>query len=237
MNRRILIPAIAGILGVAILLGLGLWQVQRLERKSAMIAEIEARMAAQPVPLPDAPDRESDRLLRVTVEGRLGSEELHFLTSVRPWGAGYRVVSPLELAGGRRILVDLGFVPQDMKEPASRPGASTPSAPLRVTGPLLWPQEADSFTPDPDIGRNIWFARDVDAMAAALDTEPVLVVAETSGAGDWPRPVPPGVDLPNRHLEYALTWFGLAIAWAAMTVILIRAELRGRTPPDAAGPV
>lgn len=227
MNRRILTVAIAGVAGAVLLLALGLWQVHRLEEKSALISEISVRMAADPTPLPTEPDAEADRLRRVKVEGTVGGEELHVLTSVRPWGAGYRVISPFELKGGRRILVDLGFVPQDMKQPADRQVAVPGTGPLQVVGLLHWPRETDSFTPEPDQARNIWFARDVGAMSAALGTDPVMVIAETHGAGDWPRPQPPGVDLPNRHLEYALTWFGLAIAWAVMAVILIRAELRG----------
>ena len=222
-----------GAVGVAILLALGAWQVQRLGDKRALIAEIETRLAADPVPVPPDPDRARDRLLRVTATGRIGTDELHVLTSLRPWGAGYRIVSPMTQADGRRILVDLGYVPQEMKDPAARPPASRgdPAGPPEtVTGLLHWPAEADGYTPEPDPDRNIWFARDVDAMARALGTEPVLLIAESHQRPDWPRPAPPGADLPNRHLEYAITWFGLAAAWAAMTVLFVRTELRGRPP-------
>ena len=142
------------------------------------------------------------------------------------------MISPFTLEDGRRVLLDLGFVPHEMKDRGSRPeSAEHPSgAVTEVTGVLLWPRETDSFTPEPDRERNIWFARDVTAMARALGTDPVMIVAESHGLGDWPHPVPPGVDLPNRHLEYALTWFGLAVAWALMTVLLIRSELRKPRP-------
>jgi surfeit locus 1 family protein len=237
-RRRILVPALIGILGTAILLALGVWQVQRLAWKEGLIARIEARLAANPVPLPENPDSQRDRLLRVEATGRIGTEELHVLGSLDPWGAGYRVVSPMELAEGRRIMVDLGYVPHDMKEPEARPrsaprdpGRDPGRAPDRVTGLLLWPAEVDSFTPEPDPARNIWFARDVERMAERLGTERVLIVAETHSGGEWPRPAPPGTNLPNRHLEYAVTWFGLAAVWAGMTVYLIRHELRGRPEP------
>jgi surfeit locus 1 family protein len=232
--RRLVAPALFGILGTAILLALGLWQVQRLAWKEGLIAEIEARIAADPVPLPAAPDPTRDRLLRVSVTGRLGTPEIDVLTSLDPWGAGYRVIVPMTLAEGaegRRILVDLGYVPQEMKDPADRPGplgAGPDSPPVEVTGLLLWPRETDRFTPAPDRGRNIWFARDVAAMAAELGTEPVLVVAQSNGSAEWPKPAPPGTDLPNRHLEYAITWFGLAAVWAGMTIFWIRTERRNR---------
>lgn len=229
-SGRIIGAALFGAVGVAILLAMGFWQVERLEWKTALIGEIEARLAAGPVELPARVDPARDRLLRVAVPGTLGQGELHVISSLRPWGPGYRVVAPLALEDGRRVLLDRGFVPMDMKEPADRPGALAAGDAVDVTGLLLWPAETDGYTPEPDLGRNIWFARDVDAMARALDTAPVMVVAESAGPADWPRPVPPGVDVPNRHLEYAITWFGLAIVWAAMTVLLIRTELRGRRP-------
>lgn len=226
-RKRIIIAAIVGIVGVAILISLGLWQVQRLGEKEALIARIETRLAAAPVPVPVHPDRENDALLHVTAKGRIGAGELHVLGSLRPWGPGYRIISPFILDDGRRVLLDLGFVPEALKEPTMRPSQNR-GGEVTVTGALLWPRETDSFTPDPDPERNIWFARDVDSMAEALVTEPVLIVAEENVLGEWPRAVPPGVDLPNRHLEYAATWFGLAFAWGAMTLVLIYSQFRSR---------
>jgi surfeit locus 1 family protein len=91
---------------------------------------------------------------------------------------------------------------------------------VEVEGALLWPDETDGFTPAPDIERNIWLAREVGAMAAALEAEPVLVVAsELSLAGTVPVPVVAAVR--NNHLEYATTWFGLAAVWSVMTLHLL----------------
>ena len=116
----------------------------------------------------------------------------------------------------RDPVVDLGVVPTAEKEPL-RTGQST-----TVTGNLNWPRETDSFVPDPERDRNIWFARDVDLMADALGTEPVLIVARTL---DPPVPgvtqLPVSVeDIPNNHLQYAITWFSMALLWAGMTVLL-----------------
>lgn len=205
-----------GLGGVGILCGLGTWQLQRLAWKEGLVAELEGRLSAEPVPLPAAPTEAADEYLRVTVRGGYGPGELHVLTSRPPWGPGFRVIAPFETEAGRRILVDRGFIPEDAKS-ADR----APPRDVKLTGALLWPQEVDSFTPEPDIPRNLWFARDLPPMAKALNAEPILVVAETNPAE---RPVawPLTVNLPNDHLEYAITWFSLAVVWAGMTVAFVR---------------
>lgn len=219
-RSRLFFLLVFGLGGVAILVGLGTWQVQRLAWKEGLIAELEARLSADPVPLPAAPTEAGDEYMRVEVSGRYLPRELHVLTSVRPDGPGFRIIAPFETDTGRRILVDRGFVPQTDKE-ASRDRPET-----TVTGSLLWPQETDGFTPEPDREGNYWFARDLPLMAEALDTDPLLIVAE-SNPGLWPKAQPLTVNLPNDHLGYAITWYGLAIGWAVMTVFLIRA---GRRP-------
>ena len=93
------------------------------------------------------------------------------------------------------------------------------------------------LTPEPDRAANIWFARDLALMtealgaealgAEALGAEPVLVVAEAHGGGDWPKPLRLGVNQRNDHLQYAITWFSLALIWAVMGTMLVRRE-RGR---------
>ncbi|NNU79729.1 SURF1 family protein [Halovulum dunhuangense] len=211
--KRMILPLVFGLGGAAILVTLAVWQFQRLEWKEGLIAAIEARIGDAPVPLPESPDPARDLYLPVTVEGTTGAAELHVLTSVRPEGPGYRVIAALETAEGRRVLLDRGFVPEAAKDDPR------PPATLAVTGNLAWPNETDSFTPDPNLERNIWFARDVPAMAAALGTEPVLIV-QRSGQG-WPRPQPVSVDLPNNHFQYAVTWSLLAVAWLAMTGYLL----------------
>nr|WP_246849699.1 SURF1 family protein [Rubellimicrobium arenae] len=206
-----------GLVGVAILCGLGIWQLERLGQKTALLAAIEGRITAEPVPLPASPSPDADQYLPVTVEGAIGGQEAPVLTSVQGQGAGYRVVTAMTSAD-RRVLVDLGFVPEadkDLPRMAER---------ARVTGNLLWPQESDAWTPAPDQGRNIWFARDIAAMADALGTEPILVVARTiDGAdlGTTPLPVDTA-GIPNDHLQYAITWFSLAAVWAVMSLLLIR---------------
>lgn len=209
---RLIAPLVIGLLGTAILVSLGAWQMQRLEWKRGIIDRIEARLEAGPVALPDPPNPENDQYRRVALEGALLPGELHVYTSAPPWGVGYRVVAPFETVEGRRILVDLGFVPIAEKD------VTREARPLDVEGSLLWPEETDRFTSPPDLEANIWFARDVTLMAEALGTEPLMVVLARSSVPLGPVAMPVTVNLRNEHLGYAVTWFGLAIVWAGMTL-------------------
>ena len=222
--RRSLFLIVIGAGGAAILLWLGFWQMQRLDWKLGVIADIDARIAAQPVPLPAAPSADSDAYLPVEASGTVGTDYLRVLVSQKEIGAGYRIISALE-TGGRRVLLDRGFVPVALSD------ITAPEGQVSVQGNLQWPQETDSFTPAPDTANNIWFARDVPAMAAALNTEPLLVVAKKTSFNDAPvTPLP--VDtaaIPNDHLQYAITWFSLAAIWIAMSIAFI---LRARRAPE-----
>lgn len=220
MTRHMILPLLFGLIGAAILIGLGSWQVQRLGWKQGVLAEIEARIAAPAVALPATPEPEQDRYLPVRAQGHLSGEALQVLVSRKQIGPGHRLVAVLE-TGGRRVLVDLGFLPDGAPLPRLEGAVS-------VEGNLHWPDEIDSYTPAPDPAKGLWFARDVVAMAAALRAEPVLIVART--------PVVPGVEplpvdtstIPNDHFGYALTWFSLATVWLGMTVLYLW-RIRQRT--------
>lgn len=221
MRRQIVTVLIFGLGGIAILLALGNWQLKRLAWKEGVIAELEERLSAAPAPLPSAPDHVLDKYLRVAVTGRYAAGEAHVLSSAKPWGPGYRIIAPFVTDGGRRILIDRGYVPQPDKD------AARDMPEVVVTGALLWPDEMDSFTPDPDLKANIWFARDPYGLSKLLGTEPVMIVAEAN-PGDWPRARPVSVNIKNDHLGYAVTWFGLAAVWAVMTgVVLLRLRRSG----------
>jgi surfeit locus 1 family protein len=211
VTRRMVAPLLFGILGVAVLLALGVWQVQRLAWKTEILARIDARRSADPVAVPEAPSAAADQYRRVRASGVIGDGELHIYTSVPLHGVGYRVIAPLALADGRRVLLDRGFVPIAEKKAHRRRGRTV------LVGALLWPQEADRFTSPPDREKNVWFVRDVPLMAAALETEPVMIVAEASDDPAAPLPQPVTPDIPNDHLAYAVSWFGLAAVWAGMT--------------------
>lgn len=213
MTRGMIFPLMLGVLGTAILLALGVWQVQRLQWKQDVLARIEERIAAPPGALPEAPQPEADRYRPVEVSGRFAGPSLRVLASERGLGPGFHVIAAFETDTGRRVMVDRGFVPD------SRADDVAPGGTARITGNLHWPREVDSFTPEPDAGRNLWFARDVPSMAAALETEEVLIVARRSVPAAPPlRPAPVSTaGIPNNHLEYAITWFSLALVWVGMT--------------------
>ena len=96
--RRLIAPLLIGILGAAVLSGLGIWQVQRLQWKEGVLAEIEARIADDPVPVPGAPDPERDRYLPVEASGTIGDEALRVLVSIKGIGPAYRIVSAVSSA-------------------------------------------------------------------------------------------------------------------------------------------
>lgn len=210
--RRLVLPLLFGLVGTAVLVALGTWQLQRMAWKGDIIARIEARLAADPVAVPPDANPDEHQYLRVREDGVVLPGELHVYTSVPPHGVGYRVVAPFEIGESRVVLLDRGFVPIADKD------AERPIGPLAVEGALHWPQETDRFTADPDREANIWFARDAVRMAEALDTEPVMLVTERSSAPAAALAQPVTVNIPNNHLEYVLTWYGLAVVWAGMTV-------------------
>ncbi len=212
---RLMFLLIFGVTGAGILISLGVWQVQRLAWKEGVLAEIEGRIDAPPVALPTRLTPDADRYLPVDISGRFQPGEIHVLVSIKRVGPGFRIIAPFETDGGRRILVDRGFVADPDKETPRSLGPAT------VTGHLHWPREVDRFTPDPDLGANTWFARDVPQMAAHLGTEEVLVIARSETD---PTITPLPVDtagIPNDHLQYAITWFSLAAIWTMMTALFL----------------
>lgn len=216
--RRTLFLLIIGLGGAAILISLGVWQVQRLAWKQAIIADINARIAATPVTLPESVDPLTDAYLPIVADGVMEDGEIHVLVSQKDIGAGYRIIAPFELQDGRQIMVDRGFALTTAKDTERAIGPAT------VIGNLQWPQETDGFTPAPDMKANIWFARDVGAMATQLQTLPILLVARSSSLPE------PGISalpvdtarIPNDHLQYAITWFSLAAIWLGMSLFFLR---------------
>ncbi|MFY0311651.1 SURF1 family protein [Leisingera sp. D0M16] len=226
MRRVIFLLIISGA-GLAVLIGLGTWQLQRKAWKEGILATIEERIAgAAAQALPEALDPEADKYRPVRLDGEIGADELHVLTSIKDIGPGYRVISPFTLEDGRRVLIDRGFVPAKDKQ------ADRLAGPAAIEGNIHWPQETDSYTPAPDLAANIWYARDADRMAEQLGTEPVMIVLRSNPEGEAGlRPVPVSTSgIPNDHLQYAITWFSLAIIWAVMTLYFLR---RSRPNPKS----
>lgn len=221
---RYLFPLMFGLVGAAILVALGVWQVQRLSWKEGELAQIDARIAAVPVAIPAAPDAEADAYLPVGVSGVIEPFDVRILASLKEVGPVHRHITALETPDGRRLLLDLGV------RPLSQPEPSRETTTLEIIGNLHWPDEVDSWTPEPDARTGLHFARDLEVLAAKLRTEPVLVVLRSSSpqvSGLQPLPVT-SVGIPNDHLQYAVTWFGLALVWVGMTLYLLW-RIRRRT--------
>ena len=220
--RKIFFPLLLGLTGVAVLIYLGTWQLQRLQWKEDVLAQIDARLNAAPIALAGNVSVGEDNYKPVITSGKPTGEEVHVLVSGTAAGTGYRVISAFETVSGRRILVDLGLLALEDKNVGPQTGAT------QIVGNLIWPDDWNSSTPDPDLGKNICFARDVVPMAQALDTLPLMIVARTSTTPDTrltPLPVNT-INIKNDHLEYAITWYLLAAVWAAMTGFLIVRTLR-----------
>jgi len=213
MNKRMIAPIVFGIVGIAILVSLGNWQVRRLAWKEGVLAAIDAKMSGPAQPVPDAPNRERDMYLHVVATGEMGAGEVHVLSSSPETGPGYRIIAPFTLESGRRILVDRGVVPEGQKASARVLENG------QLEGNLLWMQEPPSYPPD--LGKNIWFNRDTEGLADVLGTEPVLLVMSHSALSTGPLPVAVGVNIPNNHLGYAVTWYGFALVWLGMTLYLL----------------
>lgn len=221
--RRYVFAILLGLSGVAVLIGLGVWQVQRLAWKEGILAEIEAKISADPVALPADPDPARDQYLPVKLQGQFVGDQLLVLASLKQVGPGHRLIAAFQTNDGRRIMVDRGFEPLEER-------SRQITGPVSIRGNLHWPDEVDSYTPSQPAKGGLWFARDVPAMAMYLETEPVLVVTWAAEPAD-PALIAIPVDtthIPNDHLNYAITWFSLAAVWLGMTLYLLW-RIRRRT--------
>lgn len=213
--RRYVFPVLMGIVGVAVLMSLGFWQLRRMEEKRIYLDEIAARISNAPIPLPDVPEEGPHKFQAVWAEGQFTGDYLEVLAGQTGASPGVLVIEAFALPGGRRIMVQRGFIAEETRGVPRAPHA------VRVEGNLHWPQDSGSSTPPPDAKTGLWFARDVPAMAAKLGTEPTLIVAsKPTGDGITPMPVDTS-GIPNDHWGYAIQWFLLAATWAGMTVFLL----------------
>jgi surfeit locus 1 family protein len=222
---------VATVIALAILIVLGGWQLQRMKWKEHLLAQIAALQSAPPQPLApvlDALGHSRDvgfTRVRVTCPG-LGKAPYLELYGLREGQAGSRLISACAAPNShyRTILVDRGFVGDTV---SSRPPVDpADTTPVELVGVLRNPDPASFVTPANRSDTNRWFSRDAVAMAAALKAPqpaPVFLMAETSSNPEWkaliPAPLP--AEIPNRHLEYALTWFGLAGALAAVYAAML----------------
>jgi surfeit locus 1 family protein len=227
-KRSIVLPTIAAGVGIAVLLGLGSWQVERLHWKTALIAERRAAVVAPPVALRDDVGPIAPLAFhRVSVEGIFDhGHELYVLATAQDGAAGFHVVTPLRRPGGSIVLIDRGFVPSSRRDGTTR-AAGELQGHVTVTG-VLRPAAGKSswFVPDNRPRTNEWFYVDLPAMAAAIGAgtvAPYYIEADaTPNPGGYPIGGQTVIDLPNNHLQYALTWYALAGGLAVIYILFVR---------------
>ncbi len=227
------LPVFTGItvlIALAILISLGTWQVGRLHWKEGLLADIAERRAAAPVPLADIETMAAQggdiEYRTVTATGRyINNKERHFFATWRGQ-TGYYIYTPLQLADGRYILVNRGFVPYENKEPEMRmQGQLTGEQTVTGLARAKLPGKPSSLVPDNDVAKNIFYWKDLDVMSSSVDLDKVDVLPFFVDADSTPNPAgfPIGgvtqVDLPNDHLQYAFTWYGLAAALVGVVAI------------------
>lgn len=213
----------AVLVALAILLSLGTWQVQRLAWKEGLIATIAERRVAPPVSVSEIeamPGVGKDIEYRtVSAEGSFDhTKERHFLAT-HAGQSGFYVYTPLTLADGRALFVNRGFVPYGRKDAATR-GEGQVEGMVTVTGlaRTRLEEKPSSLVPDNDPAKNVFYWKDLDAFAASTGIDKARVVPFFIDADAKPNPggLPVGAvtqtDLPNSHLQYAITWYGLALA-------------------------
>jgi surfeit locus 1 family protein len=198
----------------ASLVSLGVWQLDRLQWKLALIARVDSNMHA--APLTPAPGAHVDEYRRVAFDGRFDNAKEAYAFGTDLGGAPvYHVIVPFAVADGRTFLVDRGIVPKELLAAATR-RAGLREGETHVVGIWRTPDAAGVFTPKPDMAHRIWYSRDVKAIAKSDGVTlaaPVIIEADaTPNPGGWPKGGQTVVAFRNEHLQYAITWFALAAA-------------------------
>jgi surfeit locus 1 family protein len=232
------LPGAFALLGFVVLVALGTWQIERKAWKEELIEVLRQRAAAAPVALPPrefwtTPKSASYEFRRFTFRAEFHHTQEAFVYTVgsalRPdiSGPGYWIFTPAKLSDGSLVIVNRGFVPQDRLDTHTRGEGQVLEA-VDIVGALRWPEPRGWFTPKDDPAGNVWYVRDHRAMAAAKgwgEVEPFYIDQESPvPPGGLPKVGPLSVQLRNEHLQYALTWYGLA----AVLVVVFTIWARGR---------
>jgi len=247
-RRSLVLPVILVIGALGALVWLGTWQIERKAWKEALIANLESRLSAPPAHLPPRErwkqlDAATDEFTRVSFQATFvpGAQALVYSSgsNLRPdvTGPGYWVFSPARLSGGSLVVVNRGFVPEGRQDATTR-AEGEPEGVVDIVGVMRWPEPRGTFTPNDEPQKSLWFVRDPAAMAAAKNwgtIAPFYIDQEAPQAeGGLPRVGPLKVNLPNNHLQYAVTWYGLAAVLLVASLLFLRSWRR--EAPAAADP-
>jgi len=228
MTPRLKLALFGGfsLLAVAGLVSLGLWQLRRLAWKEALIAEVDARVHAPAAPIVrswDALSAATDEYRHVSLRGAYDArrDAFIFATPLNPRpGAdspGFLVVTPLKLDDGRIALIDRGFIEASQRDAFVKADSAAAQPEAEVTGLLRFDEPPRWFAPTDDLADRVFYTRNVKAIAASLGLShaaPFIVDADASASSGPLEGGQSRIAFPNNHLEYAITWFALAVAWA-----------------------
>jgi surfeit locus 1 family protein len=239
----VVLPSLFALMALATFVALGTWQVERKAWKEALISALERRVSAPPSSLPaqeqwSTLDPANDEFRRVTFSAAFvpGEEALVYASgsALRDdvSGPGYWVFAVARAPRVGTIVVNRGFVPEGRQDPRSR-AAGEPNGPSTMVGAMRWPEPLSSFSPTDRPEQNLWFVRDHRAIATAKgwgEVAPFFVELESPiPPGGLPHPAALKPTLRNEHLQYAITWYGLAI----VVIVMFAIWLHGRRPARA----
>ena len=218
---------------LAVLAGLGFWQLERREEKHALMAEITHRMIAPAESIEALLINEADAPFRhATAQGTFENAQESYVFAPRSdeTGAthlGYKVITPLRLTASALVLVDRGWVPEEKRSSAARLKGQV-DIPVTLRGLLKPATTAGMFTPDPSLAEHIWYVHDIDAMAVAHGLKPatLLYLEASTPVPGGPVPISDTPEIPDNHLMYAFTWFALAIV--LVVIYFVFHHSRGR---------
>jgi cytochrome oxidase assembly protein ShyY1 len=234
---------------LTLLIGLGVWQLQRRTEKHALIAALSERLAAAPGELPPVaqwtaltPAHDEFRRVRfsATYENRPDAMVYSSGSAIRDdiSGPGTWAVMPARLPAGDTVAINSGFVQNTMQDRAQEDRAVKPlvtGAPVVLTGYIRFPEKAGALTPSENLAKRLWFTRDISSMARTLgwnqdgrQVAPFYIDLESPmPASGVPKPGPLSIHLKDDHLQYAITWFSLAIAVMIAFLLWLRGRWRG----------
>ena len=223
-------PTVFASLTFLLLLAAGSWQVQRLFWKDALIGERRAGFDAAAIELPErAAEIEGLMWRRAQMTGRfLHDKEIYLAARSLRGNVGSHVLTPFVRENGQTILVNRGWAPSALKDPQLRAQGQIEGT-VTLEGIVTPGARKGRFTPDNDVARNVWLWVDLPAMAAFIDRklQPLVLDADdTPNPGGFPIGGQTRINIPNDHLQYAITWYALAIALAVIFFLFSRRRTR-----------
>jgi len=233
-------PTLFMIPALIAMLALGSWQVKRLYWKTDLIETFEVRVAADPISAPhNIDDLNAWRFQRVAADGHfLNDKELHLIGRTYEGNAGYHVLTPFVTETGLIIFVNRGWVPEAKRHAEARPNTlitdrTTIVGMIRESG-----VKSSRFVPDNEPHNDIWFTVKPQEMAEHLGLTGQVanyhldIVRETPKPQALPYAANTKIEVRNEHLQYAITWFSLALTLLVIYVLWHRSMDRKERPED-----